>query len=216
MKKAIRFTLGFLLALLNLNSHSAIQRWVDERGIVHYGDKIPPEYSGRGSIQLNGQGVRVKEKNRSLTEAEQQAQNQMMSEQKEATRIREEQVRRDRSLIDTYYSIEEIKRARDRTLESIDNAISITEVRLHEIAKQKVALDEALQKNLPQPQFIKMSVERDSLAAEVKHLSEILSKRKAEREQSDHRYKADIQRYQEISEAKGRKAAPNPSAAPGN
>ncbi|MES2207220.1 MAG: DUF4124 domain-containing protein [Pseudomonadota bacterium] len=215
MKKAIRFVWGFLLALLTLDAYADIQRWVDERGVVHYGDKIPPEYSGRGSIQLNGQGVRVKEKNRALTDTEQHEQSQLANQQKEASRAKEEQLRRDRSLMDTYYNIEEIYRARDRTLESIDNAISVTEVRLNEIAKQKIALDEALQKNVAQPQFIKMSAERDSLATEVKHLNEILIKRKAEREQTDLRYKAEIQRYKEISDAKLHKPSSNiPNAAP--
>ncbi len=192
MKKAIRFVWGFLLALLTLDAYADIQRWVDERGVVHYGDKIPPEYSGRGSIQLNGQGVRVKEKNRALTDTEQHEQSQLANQQKEASRAKEEQLRRDRSLMDTYYNIEEIYRARDRTLESIDNAISVTEVRLNEIAKQKIALDEALQKNVAQPQFIKMSAEKTDL-----------------------RYKAEIQRYKEISDAKLHKPSSNiPNAAP--
>jgi len=133
--KFVRTALGFTLALLALAATAEIQRWTDEHGVVHYGDKIPPEYAGRGSVQLNSQGVRVKEKSRELTDVERQQESQLQVQQREMARQREEQLRRDRSLIDTYANLDEIKRVRDRALESIDNAINVTQIRLTEIAK---------------------------------------------------------------------------------
>lgn len=227
--KFVRTALGFTLALLALAATAEIQRWTDEHGVVHYGDKIPPEYAGRGSVQLNSQGVRVKEKSRELTDIERQQESQLQVQQREMARQREEQLRRDRSLIDTYANLDEIKRVRDRALESIDNAINVTQIRLTEIAKQKVALDEQLQHNLPQNRFIKLSAERDALGNEIRHLNDILIKRKAERQQTDQRYASDIQRYKDITEAvaarrkttnsptsssSGETTTPSPSSAP--
>ncbi len=35
-------------------------RWVDDQGVVHYGDEIPPQYANRERTVLNGQGVPVR------------------------------------------------------------------------------------------------------------------------------------------------------------
>ena len=34
-------------------------RWVDEHGVVHYGDNIPPQYATQDRTVLNAQGVEV-------------------------------------------------------------------------------------------------------------------------------------------------------------
>src|SRR6202050_173422 len=34
-------------------------RWTDDKGVVHYGDSVPSEYSGKERSVLNGQGVEV-------------------------------------------------------------------------------------------------------------------------------------------------------------
>ena len=36
-----------------------LYRWKDENGVVHYGDKIPPEYANRDRDVLNRQGVDI-------------------------------------------------------------------------------------------------------------------------------------------------------------
>jgi Domain of unknown function (DUF4124) len=185
-------------AIFSIPSYSAIQRWVDEHGVVHYGDRIPPEYLGKASIQLNNQGVRVKEKDRSLTDVERQQAVQIQEQQIQVDHEREEQNRRDRSLMDTYANIDEINRARSRALESIDNAMNVTAVRLAELMKQKTVLDAKLEKNLPQMQFAKLTAEKSTNANEIRHLNDILIKRKQERLQTEQRYTSDFQRYSEI------------------
>src|SRR5215469_2428889 len=35
-------------------------RWVDDQGIVHYGDQIPPQYAGKDREVINPEGVPVK------------------------------------------------------------------------------------------------------------------------------------------------------------
>ena len=34
-------------------------RWVDDKGVVHYGDSVPSEYSQQERSVLNGQGVEI-------------------------------------------------------------------------------------------------------------------------------------------------------------
>ena len=41
------------------SSKSVAYRWVDDQGIVHYGDQIPPQYTSKDRAVLNSQGVEV-------------------------------------------------------------------------------------------------------------------------------------------------------------
>ncbi len=34
-------------------------KWVDEKGVTHYGDSVPPEYSKQESTILNRKGVEI-------------------------------------------------------------------------------------------------------------------------------------------------------------
>src|SRR5271154_1614984 len=36
-----------------------VYSWVDEQGITHYGDQIPPEYAAQEHRVFNGQGIEV-------------------------------------------------------------------------------------------------------------------------------------------------------------
>ncbi len=50
-------------------------RWVDDKGVVHYGDSVPAEYAQKERSVLNGQGVEVGhvEGSKSAAELAQQA-----------------------------------------------------------------------------------------------------------------------------------------------
>src|SRR6202048_4694671 len=64
-------SLGMLLAFTGLapvaanagngSSEKGIAyRWTDEQGVVHYGDRIPPQYAQKERAILNSQGVEVR------------------------------------------------------------------------------------------------------------------------------------------------------------
>ena len=64
-----RMALGLLIGLAGLlpagadaassDRKSTAYRWVDEQGVVHYGDSIPPQYAEKEHAVLNNQGVEV-------------------------------------------------------------------------------------------------------------------------------------------------------------
>ena len=62
------------------NVEQRLYKWTDNNGVVHYGDKIPPEYADRDRDVLNDQGVRVGFEEGEVTEAEERA----VLEQREA------------------------------------------------------------------------------------------------------------------------------------
>jgi hypothetical protein len=102
-------------------------KWVDENGVVHYGDYLPPEYSSSKRQVLNEYGVPVAQQDGAKTEeqiaAEKEKAKQEAAERQKAIMA----ARRDQVLLDTYLSVDEIEQLRDRRLELIDTQIKVTE-----------------------------------------------------------------------------------------
>jgi len=87
-------------------------RWVDEQGVVHYGDHIPPQYAMQDRAVLNGQGVEVGHLDAQKTPE------QLAAEARErAALIRQRQ--HDAFLITTYTSVKDIESLRDVRLEQL-------------------------------------------------------------------------------------------------
>ena len=93
-------------------------RWVDNNGVTHYGDRVPPEYAAQGRSELNSQGVPMREFPRQLTTAE----------AAEAQKIAADEARRrqhDSFLLTTYSHVSDIERLRDERLALIDGQMEI-------------------------------------------------------------------------------------------
>ena len=135
---------GVLATLLAAGAHAAatVYSWVDENGVVHFGDAIPPEYAEQEKLILNEQGVTVGRIAGKATEEELEAMRLEAEEQ-----ARQELARRaDRALLATYLSVGEIERHRDRRVELLDAQSKVTELYLTNLRKRLVSLlDEASQ-----------------------------------------------------------------------
>lgn len=131
---AARLGLAALLAvtlpLAVATAQTRLYRWVDDQGVVHYGDRIPPEYANRDRDVLNERGIRVDHEQGPLTEAEKKALEEQKAADEAARAARAETVRRDRMLLETYLSVADIEDLRDRRLELLDSKIKVTEAYL--------------------------------------------------------------------------------------
>ena len=87
-------------------------RWVDENGVVHYGDRVPPQYVQKESTILNREGVEVGRLDAQKT-PEQLAEE--ARRQQEALR----QKQHDSFLLTTYASVADIVRLRDERLDTL-------------------------------------------------------------------------------------------------
>lgn len=140
------------LALAALTVFSGLQlpaagtyKWVDEKGVTHYGDRIPPEYANQGAAKLNKKGMVVKKINPAPTTSE--IRNKKEEEQKlrEALREAEDQKRKDLALLDTFASEQEIDQMRDRNLNQVDALIRQAERRITELKAREAALERELE-----------------------------------------------------------------------
>ena len=96
-----------------------LYKWVDEQGVTHYGDRIPPEYAGQEQHVMNSQGIEIRR-----LEAQKSPEAMAAEDQKRAEA--EQSKNRDRNLLNTYASVQEIERLRDQRVTLLSDQIKVT------------------------------------------------------------------------------------------
>jgi hypothetical protein len=126
-----------------------LYRWVDDKGAVHYGDRVPPEYANRDRDVLNDQGVAVSREQGELTDGEKTAMRQKEAETAREREARAEVARRDRMLLETYLSVADIEALRDERLELLEAQIGVTELYLDGLRQNLASLDTETKRYAP-------------------------------------------------------------------
>jgi hypothetical protein len=96
-----------------------LYKWVDEQGVTHYGDHIPPEYAMQEQHVINSQGVEI-----NRLEAQKTPEQMAVEEQKKLDA--DQSQNRDRNLLNTYASVQEIERLRDQRVTLVADQIKVT------------------------------------------------------------------------------------------
>lgn len=122
-----------------------LYRWVDEQGVVHYGDSVPAEYADADKQVVNEHGITVDVMRGKKSEAE-------LAEERRLAEIaaeRERQRRQDRALLATYLSVEEIVMHRDRRVELFQAQARVTELYLRNLQRRLEKLQELASRYRP-------------------------------------------------------------------
>jgi len=130
--------LATLLPLWAFAQNNTVYKWVDEDGVVHYGDSIPPEYAEVDKHVVNDAGITVGLLHGKKTPEE------IAEElrQEEIAVALELQRRNDSALLATYRNIDEIILHRDRRIELFQAQSRVTELYLRNIKRRLVSLME--------------------------------------------------------------------------
>ncbi len=202
MRKAIPFLATVLLGLVfGAAAHAQARqtyKWVDEKGVTHYGDSVPAEYSQREQHVLNKQGVETQQRQAEMSPAEAAA---AAAKQKEETARRQHDI----FLVSTYPSVKEIENVRDTRVDQINGQISAAEAYIASLTTRVDGLKQRAQVFAPyntKPGARRMP---DDLAEEmVRALSELrtqnsaLAQRRAELKNVMDSFGADIARFKEL------------------
>jgi len=173
-------------------------KWVDDKGVIHYGDSIPSEYSQRESRVLNSQGVEVQKHRAEMSPVEAAA---YAAKQKEEAHRRQH----DMFLISTYPSVKEIESVRDTRLDQINGQISAAQAYISGLNSRVDGLKLRALQFAPynkKPEARRMP---DDLAEEmVRALSELrtqnsaLAQRRTELQNVVDSFDIDIKRFKEL------------------
>lgn len=205
--KSLFSSLVFFSLLMFLGSQhayaegSGIVKWKDDKGVTHYGDKIPPQYSNTENSVINKQGITVK-RNKPIT-----VQDEAISHAKI------EQDKKDKALLNAFTDETEIDLARDRNLQL--DQVTVDGLQLQKTNSLK-RLDDN-QKYAKNFTAKNKSVPAD-LAADIKNNQQEVAKidqqiadRKASMEATRKRFEADKKRYIALKNyANGTGPAPGP------
>jgi hypothetical protein len=125
-------TLCFLVPLASQAQETRTYRWVDNEGVVHFGDSIPPEFAEKPKQVLNEHGVTIQHLEGRKTE--EQIETERVAKELEVQK--ELQRRADRALLSTYVNVEEITMHRDRRIELFQAQARVTELFLRNLRRR--------------------------------------------------------------------------------
>jgi hypothetical protein len=192
---------GAMFATASAAGGGTTYKWVDDQGVVHYGDSIPPQYAQKESTVLNKEGVQVGHKEATKTAAELAA----------AAAVAEQAARqkqRDSFLLATYTSVKDIEQLRDERLLQIRGQRVAAEQYVASLGERLSALQTRAQNFKPyssRPDAHRMP---DDLAEQMVHTINDIRTQKAalnssqeEEVKTQAQFQADIDRYKELRAA---------------
>ena len=199
MARQLRLPASTLALILMLGSNSLwaapeagkasnkIMKWVDERGVTHYGDTVPPQYAGKqSSINPHGQQAELAQKPTT-----------------EGISKESEQNRRDRTLQAVFSSEQEIDLARERNmqmdqamLDSLEQHKINATTRLHELDQTQSSYTK---RGKPVPDEIK--ADHKTAALHLDRINEQITERKQHMDATRQRFDNDKKRFIELKTA---------------
>lgn len=182
-------------ALAQAERKTTTYRWMDEKGIVHYGDSVPPQYVQRESTILNRQGVQI-----GKLEAQKTPEQLAEEERRQQEYLRQKQ--HDSFLLTTYTSIADIERLRDERLATIDAQRTAAEQYLENLHSRLSMLQSRALMFKPYNPRAEARRMPDDLAEdlvralnEMRSQNDALAKKDAEQTVMRKQFQADIERY---------------------
>ena len=187
--------------------------WKDESGkVVGCGDRVPPEFQGGATKELDSHGVTRKTTVTTEEAARQRAEKQELArKQAEARKRLAEQQRQDRVLLATYSNEQEIDDRRDRELVQVQAQIQSLTVSLTnanerhselEERRQLAEKNEGLAKALPA-----LREELETTGAEQRRLHERIAGREKDMQAIRSRFDVQKQRFRKLKNSEGASSA---------
>jgi hypothetical protein len=179
-------------------SGAVTYRWVDDQGVVHYGDTVPPQYAARDREILNADGVPVRDLPAQKTPA------QLADEEHERNEMIK-QKQHDSFLITTYTSVKDIEALRDARLEQLKTQQSAGQQYIESLRSRLASLEARAMNYRPYSDNASARRMPDDLAenlvrtADELHVqSSSLEARASEEANVRSQFDADIARYREL------------------
>ena len=194
-----------LLVGAQASAQPKLYRWVDDEGVVHYGDHVPPEYASIDRDILNDQAVAVGYEEGVVTEEERAELARIAAIQDAEDKARAAAAQRDQVLLDTYLSVEEIEALRDRRLELLEGQAKVTELYLNNLRKRLFGLQQEASDYKPYssspdapdvPENLTLDISRTM--ASIGLYEQTLQRTRAEQDKLTAAFAEDIERFRQL------------------
>jgi Domain of unknown function (DUF4124) len=175
-----------------------LYKWVDKDGVTHYGDHVPPEYASQEQHILNSQGYEIRH-----LDAQKSADQAAADEQKKLDA--EQRQLRDKNLLSTYASVQEIERLRDQRLTLLADQIKVTNQFLETLngRMKKMRADSMRYRpynNDPKAPSMPDQMAEDlvRLTADMRTQEQNLKQKRSEEATMSIQFESDIDRFKEL------------------
>jgi hypothetical protein len=203
--QALALALTFALACAasaslaqNSDRGAVAYRWVDEHGVVHYGDTIPPQYARNSKQILNGEGVQIGQIDAEKTPEQ-------LAKEAHARARRLAQQQHDYFLLSTYTSVKDIESLRDERLAQIEAQQTAAQQYVQSLHSRLDSLQSRAQQFKPYSSRADAPRMPDDLAQElVQTLSEVhvqdqaIEARTEQEAQVKAQFQSDIERFEAL------------------
>lgn len=177
----------FLLTAFSQQAHSAgrIVKWKDDKGMTHYGDSVPTQYSNHERSEISKQGITVKRFKP------------INIQDQAIVAAKQEQDKKDKALVTAFTSANEIDLARDRNLQL--DMVALESLQLQKInSAKKLAENQSyanrfIKNHKPVPADLSADIKNNQ--AEVAKQEQLINERKAEMEKTRKRFDDDKLRF---------------------
>ena len=115
--------LVLIIVVFSTAVEAKLYKWVDDKGVTHYGEVIPPEYTHKSNVLLNDRGRLIK-RNEEINNTERRANEEDEAKKRIDNEAKLELSRKDKALLNTFSNEKEIDLARDRNLHQVESLIS--------------------------------------------------------------------------------------------
>jgi hypothetical protein len=189
---------GFAAPPSTPSSGRILYKWVDENGVTHYGDRIPPEYASQEQHVINSRGVEIRH-----VDAQKSSDQLAADEQKRADAA--QRALRDKNLLSTFATVQEIERLRDQRLTLLADQIKVTSLFLENLdgRMKKLRADSARfrpysadPKAPPMPDQLAEDLVR--LSTDVHTQEQNLKEKRGEEAAMSIQFESDIDRFKEL------------------
>ena len=204
----VKIFYGLVLAVTLLfvapGNAAKLYKWVDDNGVVHYSDRMPPNTTEKAHEELDQRGFTVKEVDRAKTDEERMEEQVEQNMEEQQRRIAaEKQARqrmRDQILLQTFTTERDLLMTRDDRLNAVDSIINLTANNNKRVAAQIEETNRKLERFRNSGRDVPENIAKqlESLNAQFEKNKEYVELKQKERKDLSDSFAADLKRFREL------------------
>lgn len=173
--------------------NKTLYRWVDDKGQVHYGDKVPAKDSKQGREAINKNGTVSKVIAPELTGADLQQAQARAAAAKTAEEVHQQRIVYDRYLMQSFASVADLQASREERLTALDARTALAQAAVIENEKTLADLRSRVVAGKPADGPLKKQIE--TFESSLIDNLQATRKLRDERAATELKYSADIERF---------------------
>ncbi len=182
------------------NAQARMKCWKNHEGITECGDTVPPEFAQKGHKEIGESGMVREEVQRAKTPEELAEEERLAKIEAEKQKALEEEQLKDRILIETFASVEDLEKARDDRIIALNSSIKLVETRNKKIQADLdslIARAAADERSGKQPSEA-LLLDIETLKRQIKNNNDFIAEKRAKQEEIHNSHGKDVARFKKL------------------